>query len=128
MAQGFRARVELENNFPAKFYKEVLREINTKLLSIMPVVANNIQKQLGEMVRHRIMASPEYAAITGGRFRGELGLPDGAARMGAIIETWANGISVRYLKGKGAGLGMLDIGILQSDWEDVLSMGEAVLT
>ena len=129
MAQGhFTARIELDNNFSAKFYKEILREINSKLLSRMPVAANSIQKKLGEMVRERIMSSPEYAAITGGRFRGELGLPDGAARMNAIIERWAESISVVYLKGKGAGLGMLDIGILQADWADVLSMGEAVLT
>ena len=129
MAQGhFNARIELDNNFSSKFHKEILREINNNLFRVMPIAANSIREKLGEVVRERIMSSPEYAAISGGRFRGELGLPDGAARINAIVERWAESISVRYLKGRGVGLGMLDIGILQSDWEDVLSMGEAVLT
>lgn len=122
------ARIELDRDFESRFRKDILNEINIKFSKVMPVAIKNIKKMLAEAVRIRIMGSSEYAAITGGRFRGELGLPDGAQRLNAIIETWANSISVQYSKGKGGSLGSIDIGILQDDWEDVLSMGEAILT
>lgn len=124
----FTARIGLAQNFSAQFHKDILKEINNKLSVVLPAAVNSIKRNLGEMVRARIMASPEYAAIVGGRLRGELGLPDGLARISAIIEKWAESISVRYLKGAHGSLGLIDIGILQSDWEDVLAMGEAVLT
>ena len=94
----------------------------------MPLAVSNIKGKLGEAVKSAITLSAEYSAIVGGRLRGELGLPDGAQRIDAIIDRWAEGISVRYLKGKTGALGMIDIGILRSDWEDVLSMQEAELS
>jgi len=121
------ASIGLDKDFSAQFNKAILREINNKLSVALPAAVNTIKKKLGEVVRGRIMASPEYAAIVGGRLRGELGLPNGAARINAIIERWAESISVRYIKGSGGRLGLIDIGILQSDWQDVLSLGEATL-
>jgi len=122
------ARIELDKDFAAKFHKDILKEINIKLTQVLPMAVKNIRTKLGEAVRFRIMGSPEYAAITGGGFRGELGLPDGEARINAIIERWVESISVKYVKGKGSSLGSINIGILESDWIDVLAMGEATLT
>lgn len=122
------ARIELDQDFASKFHKDIIREVNEKLFSAIPLAVNKIKQKLGNSIRARIMSSPEYAAISGGRFRGELGLPDGAMRINAIIERWAESVSVAYVKGKGGSLGTIDIGILQSDWQDVLAMGEAVLT
>ena len=116
------ARIELDQDFENKFMKDVLNEINTKLTSVLPTAVTSIKKKLGESIRIRIMGSPEYAAITGGRFRGELGLPDGLERINAIIERWAESILVEYKKGKGGSLGSIKIGVLQSGWEDVLSL------
>lgn len=122
------ARIELDKDFSSRFHRDILNEINTKLMSALPAAITSIKKKLAESVRIRIMGSPEYAAITGGTFRGELGLPDGLERINAIIERWAESILVEYKKGKGGSLGSINIGILQSDWEDVLAMGEATLT
>ena len=121
------ATIDLGDDFPSQFKKNILKEINNKISSVLPVAVRHIKEKLGESVRVRIMSSPEYAAIAGGRFRGELGLPDGATRIHAIVERWAESISVTYRKGTGASLGSIEIGILQADWEDVLAMGEAVL-
>ena len=122
------ARIELDSNFPAQFYKDILNEIHKKFMKTLPIVVSGIKSRLVDLVRNSIMASPEYGAIVGGELRGELGLPDGAQRIDAIISRWAEGISVKYVKGRGTALGMIDIGVLQSDWEDVLSMQEAELS
>ena len=129
MAQSqITARIELDKDFEAQFKRNILKEIHSKLNKVFPVAIGQIKEKLEEVVRIRIMSSPEYAGITGGRFRGELGLPDGAARIDAIIERWVESIFVKYTKGKAGSLGSIDIGILQSDWADVLAMGEATLT
>ena len=122
------ARIELDQDFETKFKKDVLNEIHSKFNKVFQAAVNSISDKLGETVRLRIMSSPEYAGITGGRFRGELGLPDGAARINAIIDRWVESIFVKYTKGTGGSLGSIEIGILQSDWADVLAMGEATLT
>jgi hypothetical protein len=122
------ATIDLGKDFSSQFKKDILREINKRLSSVLPAAVRQIKEKLQDSIRVRIMASPEYAAISGGRFRGELGLPDGATRINAIIERWAESISVTYRKGTGVNLGSIDIGILQDSWEDVLAMGEAVLT
>jgi hypothetical protein len=128
MAEGnFTIGIELESGFGARFQKEIVREIGLKLSSILPVALGKIRTMLGNVIRERIAASPEYQAISGGRFRGELGLPDGAKRINDIMNIWAEGISVTYSKGAGT-LGMISIGILESSWEDVLGSAEAELT
>lgn len=129
MAQGnLTIGIDLGSDFSAKFHKEVAREINLKLSSVIPGALAKIKQMLGNVVRERISMSPEYAAISGGRFRGELGLPDGANRVLDIINIWAEGIVVTYVKGSGGGLGAITIGILDSSWEDVLGSSQAELT
>jgi hypothetical protein len=129
MAKGnFTIGIELESGFSAKFQKEVLREIMLKLSGVLPPSLIKIKTMLGNVIRERISMSPEYQAISGGRFRGELGLPDGAKRINDIMNIWAEGISVTYLKSGAGGLGMIDIGILESNWEDVLASAQAELT
>jgi hypothetical protein len=58
----FTARIGLAQNFSAQFHKDILKEINNKLSAVLPAAVNSIKRNLGEMVRARIMASPEYAA------------------------------------------------------------------
>mgnify|MGYP003660415413 CR=1 FL=1 len=129
MAKGnFTIGIELESGFSAKFKSEVLREITLKLSAVLPSALVKIKTMLGNIIRERISMSPEYQAISGGRFRGELGLPDGARRINDIMNIWAEGISVTYIKAKAGGFGMISIGILESDWEDVLSSSQAELT
>jgi len=129
MTKGnFTIGIELDPSFSAKFQKELSREITLKLSSVLPAALAKIKIMLGNVVRERISMSPEYQAISGGRFRGELGLPDGSKKINDIMNIWAEGISVTYLKSTGIGFGTINIGILESSWEDVLSSSQAELT
>lgn len=128
VSAGLIATITLDQDFSRKFYKDVLREIGTFLMRSMPRAVGSIKNKLSQAVRVRIMSAPEYGAIAGGTTSGELGISDGASRLNAIIDRWAESVSVRFIKGSGKSLGLIDIGILQEDWEDVLSMAEAELT
>ena len=129
MADGFRLGVELEKGFYSKFLANVKKEIDKKLISVSSRAIPQIETRLRAKVIERLTSSPEYAAIVGSGFRGELGLPDAAQRMDAVISQWANNISVTFIRQSGAGkLGMISIGIIQDDYSDVLSLAEAELS
>lgn len=126
MADGFRLGIKLEAGFHSKFLKNVKEEINTLLLSKGVAAVKQIEVRLQQSVVVRITSSPEYIAITQSEFRGEIGLPDAASRMDAVIQKWAQGITVTLEGARGAGaLGLIKIGILESGYDDVLSLPAA---
>jgi hypothetical protein len=129
MVGGFRLGVELEKGFYNKFLTNIKQEINKKLISVSAKAVPRIKSKLQTIVLQRITSSPEYAAIVGSGFRGELGLPDAGARVNAVVNQWAQNISVTFVPQKSAGqLGLINIGIIQDDYSDVLSLAEAELT
>jgi len=121
------AKIRLDSDFSAKFNRDTTKEISKKIemrsLSIQEKIANNIR----QAVRDALTMAPEYREITGGVLRSELGIPDSSSRIAFVVDAWINGIFVRTKAGKSPFLS-IEIGMLQSDYGDVLSLPAAHYT
>ena len=121
------ATIRLDSNFSSKFNKDVTKDIAKKIemraSSIQEKIANNIR----QAVRDALTTVPEYREITGGILRAELGIPDSSSRIAFVVDTWINGIFVKTKTGKSPFLS-IEIGILQNDYGDVLSLPAAQYT
>lgn len=122
------ARLLLDSNFEDQFREGSSKEIRKVLSRSYPRVQKGILRSLRDNLRYRITNSPEYESITGGSLRGELGLPDGVGRISRVIDQWVDGIRVRVSIGTGKILGTITIGMINSDYSDVLGLPDAVLS
>jgi len=116
-----RANIDLPN-FKADFEKKILREIKTVINKAMPSIVNKIKSRLKAEFVRLVKESAEYTALVSGDLRGEIGLPDPTV-VDTVIDAWADGIQVTFTKrGK---LGSIEIGMIQADYADVLSLPDA---
>lgn len=111
-----------------KILKAIRDEINTAFQKALPSIDIAIKN------RSRVFfeTSKEAQALINGPLDKHFGIPQGEAsvRVGSIIQTIINNISTRLIKVsvKGKSLtGGIEIGVLQSDFKDVLSNSEAVI-
>tara|TARA_R100000008_G_scaffold86762_1_gene81446 strand:- start:7593 stop:8246 length:654 start_codon:yes stop_codon:yes gene_type:complete len=118
------ARIELDSNFPKEFQTYVIQEITNRVRRSSAKIRESVLKDLKEAVRKRFFMSDEYGSIVAGRLRAELGVPQSETRIQQIITTWINGITVKAKVGTTPFL-LIDIGILQSDYSDVLGLPAA---
>ena len=125
MASYITATLELDKGFINKFAKNVVKDLIILMKAAIDRAIPRIQKRVQRAVLLRLQGAPEYSSIANSVLRFELGLPDGGERISAITERWVSGISVIPTT---KGLGGISIGILRSDWADVLSMPEAIFS
>ncbi len=118
------AKIRLPN-FATEFDRNVVKEIKAHIFKRMPSISVGIKKRLQITLADLIRRSDEYSSLTGGELRGQIGLEDPSS-IEAIIDRWAEGIEVRFLKNKR--FGSIKIGMIQSDYSDVLTMPEASYT
>lgn len=128
MESYFSARISLGKDFEDRFREGATKEIRKVLAKSYPRIQKGVLRELRDNLRYRITNSPEYESIIGGSLRGELGLPDGFGRISRIIDQWVDSIRVRVLVGTGKKLGSVTIGMINSDYSDVLGLPEAVLS
>ncbi len=112
-------------NFDAEFTKNINKEINTKIAKSMSGIVDKIEQRLGSEIRKSIENSIVWQEVVGGTLRGELGIQN-VSNLDSILETWSKSIKVVYLKNKG--FGKISIGMIQSDYSDVLSLVESSFT
>jgi len=112
-------------NFDAEFNKNIKKEINAKIAKSMSSIVNKIEQRLGVEIRKSIEGSIVWQEVVGGTLRGELGISN-VSNLDAILETWSKSIKVVYSKNKG--FGKISIGVIQSDYSDVLSLAESSFT
>jgi hypothetical protein len=103
-----------------------LRDDITKFLS---GVANNGQSKIQDLIRHTLLNCPEMIDAKNGDLRSELGLENAEQKIDGIINVWVNNIVVTpkqtIISGNGLNAGFT-LGIIRSDFSDVLSQAEAV--
>lgn len=109
-------------NLDKELEEGIKREVLSLLNKRMDSITNAIRNRLQDSLRRAITDSPEYQSIVSGILRAELGLPDTSV-LDTIIDTWANGIQVKYKTNNS--FGVINIGMIQSDYSDVLSLPEA---
>ena len=128
MSRGFRLGVELGSKFYSEFSKNVKVEISKQVVKKVPRAIEAIKAKIQQIIIVKITSCPEYAAIVGSSVRGELGINEASSRMDAIISEWASNIVVTLVPENVAGLALIKIGIIQKDFEDVLSLAEAEMS
>ena len=119
--------IKLEGGFASKFKKNVVEEISKKIRRETPNIKKSITERVRQLVRDRLVATEEYGSIVGGKLKGELGIPDSSLRIIAVVDAWVNGIQVETKAGT-TPLLLIDIGVIASDYGDVLSLPEATYT
>ena len=119
--------IKLEGGFESKFKKNIVEEITRKIKREAPKIKAVVTDGIKQLVRERLIATREYDSIVAGRLRGELGIPESSRRIMAVVDTWVNGIYVETKVGT-VPLLSIDIGIIKSDYGDVLSLSEATYT
>ena len=124
MASYINAKIQLQQGFDSYFRNEVKKEIIKKLTASINRITESIETAIQALVKDKLMTSNVVNSIAGGRLRAELGLVDGAARIGNIIETWANSVEVKYVKKLGD-FGGIMVTMQDQDYANVLSMPEA---
>ena len=121
------ATIELESSFPSKFKNNVVKEIINTIKSQVDKIKTTITDGLRDAVRTSLIATPEYQSIVQGKLKAQLGIPESDTRILSIIDTWINNISVKVKVGKSPFLS-IEIGIIKSDYSDVLSLPHASYT
>ena len=118
------ATIELESNFPKEFQSYVVKEITERIRRKSAKIRDTVLKEIKEVVRKRFFMSDEYGSIVAGRLRAELGVPQSDTRIEQVITTWINGITVKAKVSTSPFLS-IDIGMLKSDYSDVLGIPAA---
>jgi hypothetical protein len=110
-------------NFDKDFSINIFREIQDRIKRRSANIIDRIRSRVRDTVRFKIENSQEYLAVTNGILRGELGIPDVGSIM-RITDIWVNNIEVTFTQTANS-FGMFKIGIIQSDYSDVLSSPDA---
>ena len=121
------ANLKMEGGFPSKFRTEIVREIVKKVKRKAPIIQTNITEKVREAVRDALVSTPEYQSIIQGKLKAELGVPNSDSRIITVIDTWIENIVVNVKAARTPFL-VIDIGIIQGDYSDVLSLPQAQYT
>lgn len=121
------ATIQLDSGFSSTFYKNVVKEIIDKIKKEADKIRLTITDKLRKTVMESLVATPEYQSIVQGKLRAELGIPNSNDRIIQVIDTWVNNMVVKVKASKDPFL-QIEIGMIQGDYGDVLSLPAAQYT
>lgn len=114
----------------ASVQKKILQSLAIELKGVFTKASERIKKQLQIMVKEAIESQGEYQQLLSGQLKDELGIPNPASRVNAIVDTWINNVEVntKSVSISGSSLkGGIFIGMIQQNYSDVLGMSEATI-
>lgn len=117
---------ETDEQIESKIRDILLKELNR----VMDLTSNKSVIPIRNLIREALFSQPEVISLSGGRLAAEFGLSDGNSRISNIINFWVNNIVVlkkRATKSGGQIRAGLTIKMIQKDFEDVLSLGDATV-
>lgn len=106
---------------------QIATSINNAIRGALPIIGTKVKG----LVSGAIQSSPEYNSLLGGTLQGELGVPQSATRLQAILDIWLNSLRVSRIPVKLTGSqlsGGFSISMIRQNWSDVLSTPEASYT
>ena len=118
--------VESQSDISKKILDAIKAEINKIMISVVLVLQQNIKKSLEDKIKN----SRTWQSLEEGKLRAEFGLPDDIApRLGEILEIWLRQIDVDYktVTGTTTLKGGITVGLLETDWNQVLSSDAAII-
>tara|TARA_R110002020_G_scaffold33193_1_gene101375 strand:+ start:2816 stop:3463 length:648 start_codon:yes stop_codon:yes gene_type:complete len=110
--------------FEEEFKQYVSSQLRKVLTSKAASMRSRIEQKIRAATRQLLVESPEYVSLLGGKLQAELGVPESLQRISAVIDQWISNISVTVVAGKSPLL-TVEIGVIQSDYQDVLSLPAA---
>lgn len=116
--------LQSDNEISNKINTAILQELNSRL----PTVFKEASEYIRQTVITAIRSQPEYGSLIGGALKYEFGLPDSLSRLQTIVATIEQSLFVEYDKPKISGnniIGGFFIGMVNSDFSDILSLKEA---
>lgn len=124
------SRITLEET-PEQIERKILKALQPDLEKYLQKSFQKVQPRLVKLVQDAIVMSPEYQSILSGQLKYEFGLPDSQARLQEILGFWKH-IDVKYNPIKITQQldisGGFTIGMIKSDYSDVLKSAAAQLT
>lgn len=107
--------------------KALLPDINRYFNSI----SQNMKQNISNIVVNYIKAQPEYESLISGKLKAEFGLPDASSRLSSILSQIESGamVQTKPISISGGKLrGSIKLQMIQKDFGDLLSIGDATFT
>lgn len=108
--------------------KRIIQQIQTKLNSALHRAAPAIRQRIQDLCDSLISGTEEYQSLLNGELLAELGIPDVNRRVENILATIKDNVEVTVIPVQTRGKklhGGLNIGILRSGYDDILSLSDA---
>lgn len=102
--------------------REINRQAAAELLQACHRAVPAIRKRVQEAVDTAIRSVPEWDSLIGGRLREELGVAQAEPVLDRVLLVIKENILVQVENNDGDSLGAISVRILQSDFQDVLSV------
>ena len=99
-----------------------MQSLAAELKGVFIKASEKIKKQLQTIVKEAIESQGEYQQLLSGQLKDELGIPNPASRVNAIVDAWVNNVQVntRPVLVSGSSLkGGMSIGMVKKDYSDV---------
>lgn len=109
-------------NFQKQFNSNINKELKKIIKTKIPKILERTKSRLEQELVQSIASSNTWIELQNSILRGELGIQS-TSGLDNILNTWARGIQVTYESNNS--LGVIKIGMIRSDYSDVLSLPEA---
>ncbi len=117
-------------NSDTDIQQKILQSLAVEINRGFTKASERIKKQLQSIVKEAIQSEGEYQSLLRGQLKDELGIPNPAARVNAIVDAWVNNVevTVKRVVPTGSALnGGISIGMIKQDYSDVLGMDQATI-
>lgn len=117
-------------NSDADISKKILSELKFKINNVFLKAKQSIIQNIKPVVNNAIKSEPEYTSLISGQLKYELGIASPEI-VEKIVDIWTNNINVVNKPIKISNnklIGGFSINMIQSDYADVLSSSDAVIT
>lgn len=111
--------------------RNILQALLPDLNKYFDKISSNIRKNISSILINHIKSQPEYDSLLSGKLMAEFGIPDAASRLSGILSTIENGsvVKTKPLRISGSQInGSVKLEMIQKDFADLLSLGEASFT
>jgi hypothetical protein len=109
----------------------ILRALLPDLKRYFDSKFKKMQGQIIPIVMNSIRSQPEYESLLSGSLKAQFGIPDSLSRLNSILSTIENGTIIQESPitiSNGKIKGGIKLQMVQSDFNDLISLGEANLT
>lgn len=116
--------IESDSEIRQRMLSALLEEVNITINKSIPQIKTKIET----LIRETIINEPEYGSLVSGQLRAELGIPDAAAKIQDLLDTWINNIEVEIKPFRITNMGLsgnFSINCIKSDFSDVLGLPAA---